>query len=111
MADAWGSYAKIADADDLVLKALRRNGQLAYVVRAGKMEKITEENAPWVKDLGDLGSHRYPVGWLADRYSWLDADGIPQKPVWIDVMTPSERAYLEQKSRRCQGVVGKSIHR
>ena len=46
-------YREIADADQTILKALRRNGQLAYCIREGKMTKITEENSPWIKEIGD----------------------------------------------------------
>ena len=47
-----------SEARKIVLAGLRRNGQLAYTTRSGKMEKITVENSPRVAGLPDIGSHR-----------------------------------------------------
>ena len=73
-------FNKRADATDLSLKALRINGQLAYMTKDGKMEKITKENAPWSSEM-PKGSHRYPFEWVADRHTWL-VDGKPARPDW-----------------------------
>ena len=81
-------FKQEADASNLVLKALRRNGMLAYYPFNGKFEKIDENICPWMKklEIGDLGGHRYPKSWLDDRFSWLSS-GVPIAPKWQDVMT------------------------
>ena len=62
------------------------------------MEKITEENAPWSREM-QMGSHRYPIEWVDDRYSWL-VDGKPTKPDWQEVMTDRGRADLKKQIQR-----------
>lgn len=94
-ANAVREFKSWADKGDLTLKALRRNGQLAYICKDGKLVELTKEVAGWVETIGDLGSHRYPTSWLADRFSWLDEQGVPKTPNWLEVMTPSEKKQFE----------------
>jgi hypothetical protein len=90
-------FREEADADELVLKSLRRNGQLAYCVHNKEFVEITAENSPWLTKLGlgHLGSHRYPRSWLEDRFSWL-VEGAPPVPDWSDFLSPAEK--LQRKN-------------
>lgn len=80
-------FREEVDPEELVLKALRRNGQLAFVPINGEFQKITQENSPWLEELkvGDLGGHRYPKSRLEDRFSWL-FKGVPSAPDWKQVV-------------------------
>ena len=86
-------FKEWADAQHLVLRALRRNGQLAYIPKNGKLEVITEELCPWMVKLkvGDIGGHRYPDSWVEDRYLWT-TDGVPWKPDWSECLTKADKA-------------------
>jgi hypothetical protein len=98
-------FKETADAQQLVLHALRRNGQLAYITLNGKFEKLSEELCPWMSKLciGDLGSHRYPRAWLEDRFSWT-VDGVPVKPDWSDCLRKVSKKLARRRSspRRCR---------
>ncbi len=92
-------FKQVADAQELVLHALRRNGQLAYITLNGKFEKLSEENCPWMVKLGigDIGCHRYPRDWVDDRFSWT-LDGIPVKPDWSELLTKvQQEAHKKEK--------------
>jgi hypothetical protein len=91
-------FKKVADEGELVLRALRRNGHLAYIPKDGKFQKLTEELCPWISkmELGPLGSHRYPKSWLDERYSWT-IGGVPQKPDWSECMTKAEKQDHEME--------------
>ena len=69
---AISEFNKQADQQQLTVKALRRNGQLAYTCKGGEFVKITQENSPWVSKIGEIGSHRYPASWLEDRFASFD---------------------------------------
>jgi len=46
-----------------------------------KKSFVRADSQLWCKDLPE-GSHRYPKSWLADRYSWLNEDGVPCEADW-----------------------------
>jgi hypothetical protein len=93
-------FKETADAQQLVLHALRRNGQLAYITLNGKLEKLSEELCPWMSKLGigDLGSHRYPRSWLEDRFSWT-VDGVPVKPDWSELLTKGQQEARKKEKQ------------
>jgi hypothetical protein len=66
---------------NLILKALRRNGQFAWRpdLAAGKLVKVDDQ--PWAAGM-KMGSHRYPQTWLDTRFDWLDKDLVPIQPDW-----------------------------
>ena len=73
--------------DQLVLKGARSNGMLAWRAIRGEFEQIAAANSPWIKEIGDMGGHRYPSSWLGHRFSWLGHDGVPPVPDWTEIMT------------------------
>ena len=99
-----------ADASQLVLHSLRRNGQLAYIPKDGQFQKLTEEICPWMSKLniGPMGSHRYPTCWLEDRFTWCSEDGVPEAPAWQDCMSKAEQeAQKEQGQAELSEEAGK----
>jgi hypothetical protein len=80
---------------NLILRGLRRNGQFAWRpdLLAGKLIKADEQ--PWAAGL-KMGSHRYPQSWLASRFDWLDAKGVPIQPDWR--RTLKDPGPLKEKS-------------
>ncbi|CAE7228958.1 unnamed protein product [Symbiodinium sp. CCMP2592] len=65
---------------DWIVSGLRRNGLLAY------RPDFTKQTLVPLKDEdccgASMGSARTKPAWLKDRYSWLDASGIPAQPDW-----------------------------
>jgi hypothetical protein len=43
-----------------------------------------DEKVVWARQFLPLGSGRLDRKWLAERWSWLDENGIPQSPAWGD---------------------------
>ena len=62
---------------NLVLAGLRRNGMLAYRPTLKGLVRAAEE--AWAENLPE-DSHRLLEAWTIERYSWLDAEGVPCKP-------------------------------
>ena len=67
---------------EVLLKALRRNGYLAYRPDFANQKLVpVDENEPWVKDKPQ-GNHRMPAAWIEQRYSFLNDHGIPLEANW-----------------------------
>ena len=86
---------KNAEAKKLGIQGLRRNGQLMTGPHDGKIVELAKETFPWLGDkefeeVLQVGGHRYPTSWLADRYSHIK-EGIPQKVEWPQVLEESEK--------------------
>ena len=79
-----------AEAHQLGIFGLRRNGQLAVAPFEGKMVEITEEKFPWAAKFPQIGGHRYPSSWLENRMQHIE-DGVPKAPEWKEVLLNHER--------------------
>ncbi len=69
------------EADNTLLKALRRNGFLAYRpdFEQGRLVKCDEQ--AWARELKQ-GNHRMPAAWIKKRYDFLDERGVPLEATW-----------------------------
>jgi hypothetical protein len=83
------------DEENVVLRAARRNCQLAYRPRLelGRLERADAE--AWAAELPE-GSHRIHSSWVADRYKWLDPAGKPVQPDWSRCAAAAELADLQE---------------
>jgi len=86
-------YKQKAEAKQLGIAGLRRNGQLAAGPKNGKIVPATRQEFAWLdrdhirgeadssKSLfQQVGSHRYPEPWLEDRFKHIDEHGFPKFP-------------------------------
>ena len=81
--------------EQLGLQGHRRNGQLMTGPHEGKIVELTEEHFPWLGEekfekCRQVGGHRYPSSWLADRMAHVE-DGVPKKVEWSQVLEIHER--------------------
>ncbi|CAE6934894.1 unnamed protein product, partial [Symbiodinium sp. CCMP2592] len=65
---------------DWIVSGLRRNGLLAYRPDFSKQTLVPLKDEDCCG--ASMGSARTKPAWLKDRYSWLDASGIPAQPDW-----------------------------
>ena len=77
---------------DWIYHGMRQGGHLAYLpdIELGRMRKV--EEYPWAGDIRPLGdgNGKIPQGWLTQRYSWINAQGVPRKPRWLDEVEAKE---------------------
>ena len=84
---------------NLVLAGLRRNGMLAYRPTSKGLVKASEE--AWAKDLPEI-SHRLKESWRIERYSWLDAEGVPCKPNCSALGAAKKEAVSQEEEEKEQ---------
>ncbi|CAE7778430.1 unnamed protein product [Symbiodinium sp. CCMP2592] len=65
---------------DWIVSGLRRKGLLAYRPDFSKQTLVPLKDEDCCG--ASMGSARTKPAWLKDRYSWLDASGIPAQPDW-----------------------------
>ena len=89
-----------AEAQQLGLVALRRNGQLMGGPLGGQIVELTPEQFPWVgeKAFQQVGSHRYPRSWLESRFDHL-VDGVPKEVQWQEVLEAHEKGDGENDEK------------
>ena len=84
-----------------VEKDIRRAGWVAYEAGPEKLRKI-EQTGRWA-DL-PLGGVNLPETWLANRFSGLDAEGVPVRPDWTRLhklrMKQQADAHLKTACKR-----------
>ena len=91
----------------IVLKGLRRNGQLGYRpdLDQQKLVKVEMKEKTWSDGMKE-GSHRYPDQFLQDRYDWLDSTGRPIPVDW----RRADPSNTEVKVPKIPGAVPKKFH-
>ena len=87
---AFREYKLRAEAQQLAMCGLRRNGQLCTAPLNGKIVEVTEALFPWAAKYPQVGGHRYPASWLKDRMQHI-SDGVPKVPEWEEVLQNHER--------------------
>ena len=90
-----------AEAQQLGLVALRRNGQLMGGPLGGQIVELTPEQFPWVgeKAFQQVGGHRYPRSWLETRFDHL-VDGVPKEVQWQEVLEAHEKGESEKDEKK-----------
>ena len=88
--NAFREYKLRAEAQQLGICGLRRNGQLCTAPLGEKIVEVTEAQFPWAGKFQQVGGHRYPESWLKDRMQHI-SDGVPKVPEWEEVLQNHER--------------------
>ena len=68
---------------DWVVAAMRSTGMFAWRPNIDKKVLEKADDQAWTSGY-QLGSGRIHADWLVDRYKWLDEEGVPIQPQWLD---------------------------